>query len=101
MPGGPAGRHGAGRAAPVHGGARVPGDAALRPDRGVPGGRGGLPARRVRGRVPGPGGRRGGSLMAEAKTVTLEDVKKLRDMTGAGMMDCRKALEDSGGDVDR
>jgi elongation factor Ts len=33
--------------------------------------------------------------------VTLDGVKKLRDMTGAGMMDCRKALEDSDGDVDR
>jgi elongation factor Ts len=39
--------------------------------------------------------------MAETKAVSLEDVKKLRDMTGAGMMDCRKALEDSGGDVDK
>lgn len=38
--------------------------------------------------------------MAETKAVSLEDVKKLRDMTGAGMMDCRKALEDSGGDLD-
>jgi len=33
--------------------------------------------------------------------VSLDDVKKLRDMTGGGMMDCRKALEDSGGDLDR
>lgn len=33
--------------------------------------------------------------------VSLDEVKKLRDMTGAGMMDCRKALEDSGGDLDR
>lgn len=33
--------------------------------------------------------------------VSLDEVKKLRDMTGAGMMDCRKALEDSEGDLDR
>jgi len=28
------------------------------------------------------------------------DVKKLRDLTGAGMMDCKKALEESDGDYD-
>ena len=39
--------------------------------------------------------------MAETRAVSLDDVKKLRAMTGAGMMDCRKALEDSGGDVDK
>jgi elongation factor Ts len=39
--------------------------------------------------------------VAETRAVSLEDVKKLRDMTGAGMMDCRKAMEDSGGDLDR
>jgi elongation factor Ts len=39
--------------------------------------------------------------MAETKSTSLEDVKKLRDMTGAGMMDCRKALEDSSGDIDK
>ena len=39
--------------------------------------------------------------MPDTKATSLEDVKKLRDMTGAGMMDCRKALEDSGGDLDR
>jgi len=32
---------------------------------------------------------------------TAADVKKLRDMTGAGMMDCKKALEDSDGDFDK
>ena len=31
----------------------------------------------------------------------LELVKKLRDMTGAGMMDCKKALETSAGDIDK
>ena len=39
--------------------------------------------------------------MSETNTVSLDGVKKLRDMTGAGMMDCRRALEDSGGDIDR
>jgi elongation factor Ts len=31
---------------------------------------------------------------------TAQDVKALRDSTGAGMMDCKKALEESGGDLD-
>ncbi|SRR6266545_1496805 len=39
--------------------------------------------------------------MPEARAISLDDVKKLRDMTGAGMMDCRRALEDGGGDLDR
>ena len=34
-------------------------------------------------------------------TVELDLVRRLRDMTGAGMMDCRKALEESQGDLDR
>ena len=29
------------------------------------------------------------------------DVKKLRDLTGAGMMDCKKALEEADGDFDK
>ena len=32
---------------------------------------------------------------------TAADVKKLRDLTGAGMMDCKKALEESAGDFDK
>ena len=32
--------------------------------------------------------------------ITAQDVKKLRDLTGAGMMDCKKALEESDGDFD-
>jgi elongation factor Ts len=32
---------------------------------------------------------------------TAADVKKLRDLTGSGMMDCKKALEESSGDVDQ
>ena len=30
-----------------------------------------------------------------------EDVKRLRDQTGAGIMDCKRALEESGGDVEK
>ncbi|MGH3935167.1 MAG: translation elongation factor Ts [Pseudonocardiaceae bacterium] len=29
------------------------------------------------------------------------DVKRIRDLTGSGMMDCKKALEESGGDFDQ
>jgi elongation factor Ts len=32
---------------------------------------------------------------------TAAEVKKLRDLTGAGMMDCKKALEESEGDLDK
>ena len=34
-------------------------------------------------------------------TFTAADVKKLRDLTGSGMMDCKKALDESGGDFDQ
>ncbi len=33
--------------------------------------------------------------------ITAQDVKKLRDMTNAGMMDCKKALTEANGDFDR
>jgi len=33
--------------------------------------------------------------------ITAADVAKLRKMTGAGMMDCKKALEEANGDFDR
>jgi elongation factor Ts len=33
--------------------------------------------------------------------ISAKDVKALRDRTGAGMMDCKKALTESGGDVDK
>jgi elongation factor Ts len=32
---------------------------------------------------------------------TMADVKKLRELTGAGMMDCKNALEESAGDSDK
>lgn len=33
--------------------------------------------------------------------ITAQDVKKLREMTGAGMMDCKKALTEADGDFDK
>ena len=33
--------------------------------------------------------------------ITASDVNKLRQSTGAGMMDCKKALEESNGDFDK
>jgi elongation factor Ts len=33
--------------------------------------------------------------------ISASDVKKLRDMTGSGMMDCKKALTEAGGDFDK
>ncbi len=33
--------------------------------------------------------------------ISAKDVKALRDTTGAGMMDCKRALTDAGGDVDK
>ena len=33
--------------------------------------------------------------------VSAADVKILRDRTGAGMMDCKRALDEAGGDMDR
>lgn len=33
--------------------------------------------------------------------ITANDVKELREMTGAGMMDCKKALVESNGDIDK
>ena len=32
--------------------------------------------------------------------ISLEDIKKLRERTGAGMADCKKALEEANGDMD-
>lgn len=33
--------------------------------------------------------------------VTTEDVKRLRDETGAGMLDCKKALDEANGDFEK
>ena len=34
-------------------------------------------------------------------SITAKDVKQLRDISGAGMMDCKKALTESNGDIDK
>jgi elongation factor Ts len=34
-------------------------------------------------------------------TITADAVKELRELTGAGFMDCKRALEETGGDVDK
>ena len=33
--------------------------------------------------------------------ISAQDVKALRDRTGAGMMDCKSALQEAGGDIDK
>jgi elongation factor Ts len=33
-------------------------------------------------------------------TISPEDIKRLREQTGAGIMDCKRALEESGGDFE-
>jgi elongation factor Ts len=33
--------------------------------------------------------------------ITAADVKKLRDKTGAGMMDCKNALQEADGNFER
>ncbi len=33
--------------------------------------------------------------------ITAQEVNKLRQMTGAGMMDCKKALTEADGDFDK
>ena len=45
--------------------------------------------------------RQGAPLMETSMAITAEMVKQLRDKTGAGMMDCKKALEEAGGDMDK
>ena len=39
--------------------------------------------------------------MTNTLTIKPEDVKRLREATGAGIMDCKRALEESGGDYDK
>lgn len=36
-----------------------------------------------------------------AANITVDAIKALRDLTGAGIMDCRRALEEAEGDLDR
>ena len=33
--------------------------------------------------------------------INASEVKKLRELTGAGMMDCKRALQETGGDIDK
>jgi elongation factor Ts len=40
-------------------------------------------------------------MSEDTKAVGAGVVKELRDRTGAGMMDCKKALEESGGNIDK
>jgi elongation factor Ts len=40
-------------------------------------------------------------VTSAAPDISAKDVKALRDRTGAGMMDCKQALAESGGDVDK
>ena len=37
--------------------------------------------------------------MTDEPKISAEQVKALRDATGAGMMDCKRALQESGGDI--
>src|SRR5215510_5756414 len=52
---------------------------------------------------PNPRGRLSGALLRESDmdmTVTAQQVKELREMTGVGMMDCKKALAETNGDME-
>ena len=40
-------------------------------------------------------------MNAGTPTVSASDVKALRERTGAGLMDCKRALEESTGDIDK
>ena len=39
--------------------------------------------------------------MSDAPKITAAQVKELRDLTGAGMMDCKQALTETGGDTEK
>jgi elongation factor Ts len=39
--------------------------------------------------------------MTNTLMITAEDVKRLREQTGAGIMECKRALESSGGDFEK
>ena len=39
--------------------------------------------------------------MSSGKEITAKMVAELRNHTGAGMMDCKKALEETGGDMQK
>src|SRR5205085_10352200 len=56
----------------------------------------GARSRGTRSRGAAGGGRGGARMTAIAASL----VKELRDQTGAGMMDCKRALEETGGDLE-
>src|SRR5206468_11724645 len=73
--------------------------------RGRPGRRARRRRRRRRGPRRGQGreqGRedRGERGQVSTPTITAAQVKELRDRTGAGMMDCKKVLSETDGDID-
>src|SRR6186997_67085 len=39
--------------------------------------------------------------MTNTAMIKPDDIKKLREQTGAGIMDCKRALEDTGGDFEQ
>jgi elongation factor Ts len=43
----------------------------------------------------------GESVPGGIVAIPADQVKRLREFTGAGMMDCKRALEETGGDLDR
>ncbi len=57
---------------------------------------------RLRARVPARATEKGTLPVSSATTYkpTTDDIKRLREETGAGMMDCRAALVNAGGDYD-
>ncbi len=52
------------------------------------------------GRAPPPGCAQARPERGLTMTITAETVKVLRERTGAGMMECKKALVETGGDLD-
>ncbi|EFJ50868.1 hypothetical protein VOLCADRAFT_120525 [Volvox carteri f. nagariensis] len=50
--------------------------------------------------LPARAARRPIVLAAAVQNISASDVKQLRDKTGAGMMDCKKALTECGGDAE-
>jgi len=52
------------------------------------------------GEIPTSGIRLQISINMSTVTISAQDINKLRQMTGAGMMDCRKALTETNGDFE-
>ncbi|KAK4754981.1 hypothetical protein SAY87_008738 [Trapa incisa] len=61
-----------------------------------------VPAPEENGNITGSNGQGSGDLLLESSTkasISPALVKQLREETGAGMMDCKKALAETGGDI--